>query len=152
MFTAKLISTFLGIGYIRKGGGTVAALVFCVAWWLLAPERGFPPVFYLLFAILIFFIGLWSSTIVETLWGKDSNKVVIDEVLGMLVSLFMMPVKWPYLLIAFILFRFFDILKPLFIRSAEDLPAGWGVMTDDLLAGIYANIIMQLIILSAILE
>jgi phosphatidylglycerophosphatase A len=70
----------------------------------------------------------------------------------MQVSLVWVPVDWRYVLIAFILFRFFDIVKPLLIRRAEALPSGWGVMADDLLAGIYSNIVLQLIILTGILK
>ena len=145
MFTAKLVSTCFGIGYLQKGAGTLAALIFSLA-WLLLPEEGISFIFYIPIVLFIFFIGTWSSCTVEKEWGHDSNRIVIDEVLGMAVSLFLIPVQWKYVLAAFVLFRFFDILKPLYIRRAEALPSGWGVMADDLLAGIYANIILQLLI------
>jgi phosphatidylglycerophosphatase A len=145
MLAAKLVATCLGIGYIRKGGGTVAAMVFCLFWLWIAPQQ----YFWGLIAALVFMAaGIWASNLVEENWGKDSNRVVIDEVLGMQVSLLFVPVDWRYVLIGLLLFRFFDIVKPLLIRRAEKLPAGWGVMADDLLAGIYSNIILQLIILT----
>jgi phosphatidylglycerophosphatase A len=149
MQTAKLVATCFGIGYIRKGGGTVAAMVFCLFWLLIAPQ----PYLWGIIAAFIFMVaGIWSSNIVEAKWGKDSNRVVIDEVLGMQVSLLWVPVDWRYVLIGFLLFRFFDIVKPLYIRRAEKLPAGWGVMTDDLLAGIYSNILIQLIIITGLIK
>ncbi|SFA53410.1 Phosphatidylglycerophosphatase A [Pedobacter suwonensis] len=91
-----------------------------------------------------------SADRVEEIWGKDHNRVVIDEVAGMCITLLLIPLKWQYTLIGLILFRFFDILKPFGIRRLEELPGGWGVMADDVLAGIYANIILQLIVVLAI--
>ena len=147
MYTAKLISSCFGIGYLQKGAGTLAALIFSLA-WLLLPVRGISFFYYIPIILFIFFIGTWAANKVEKDWGHDSNRIVVDEVLGMAVSLFLIPVEWKLVLAAFVLFRFFDIVKPLFIRRAEALPSGWGVMADDLLAGIYANIILQLLILT----
>ena len=142
----KLIATCLGIGYIGKGGGTVAALACCVCWYF-AWAGGFPPLL-LSFIITgaITAIGVWSSTVVERIWGKDPSRVVIDEVAGMCISLLFLPVSVKYLLCALILFRFFDIAKPLFIRKMELLPGGWGIMADDVLAGIYTNIIVSAVV------
>ena len=145
MFIAKLISTCFGIGYLQKGAGTLAALIFSLA-WLLLPVRGISFFYYISIVLFIFFLGTWASKMVEKEWGHDSNRIVVDEILGMAVSLFLIPVGWKYVLAAFVLFRFFDMVKPLFIRRAESLPSGWGVMADDLLAGIYANIILHLLI------
>jgi len=87
-----------------------------------------------------------SADRVEEIWGKDHNRVVIDEVAGMCITLLLIPLKWQYTLIGLILFRFFDILKPFGIRKLEELPGGWGVMADDVLAGIYANVLLQLVV------
>ena len=89
---------------------------------------------------------MWSSSKVEPIWGKDPARVVIDEVAGMCISLLFLPVNVKYLFCALILFRFFDIVKPLFIRKVESLPAGWGIMMDDVLAGVYANVILQVVL------
>ncbi len=146
MLFHKLFSTSLGIGYIGKGAGTVAA-VFCCLCWYLAWHNGVPPfVFSLIITVFITLIGVWSSTKVEPIWGKDPNRVVIDEVSGMCISLLFLPVKIKYVLCALVLFRIFDIVKPLFIRKMELLPGGWGIMMDDVLAGIYANIIVSLVV------
>lgn len=75
---------------------------------------------------------------------KDPSCVVIDEVLGMGVSLLWVPREWPYIVMAVILFRIFDIWKPYPIQRLEKLPGGWGIMLDDLLGGIYANVWVQI--------
>jgi len=146
MLFHKIFSTSLGIGYIGKGGGTVAALACCILWYL-AWHGAYPPLLVsVIVTVLITFIGVWSSSLVESIWGKDPSRVVIDEVAGMCISLLFLPVSVKYLLIALILFRFFDIVKPLFIRKMELLPAGWGIMMDDVLAGLYTNILLQAVI------
>ncbi len=146
MLFHKLFSSTLGIGYI-KGGGSIAAAVCCVFWYL-AWADGYPPLFLsVTITIAITLIGVWSSGIVEKIWGKDPSRVVIDEVSGMCISLLFLPVNLKYIIGAFILFRFFDIVKPLFIRKAENLPGGWGIMMDDVLAGVYANILMWVVVL-----
>ena len=91
-------------------------------------------------------IGIKSAHEVEVLWGKDHGRVVIDEVAGMCITLLFVPVTLKFVLIGLVLFRFFDIVKPLGIRQLEKLPGGWGVMADDVLAGIYANVVLQILI------
>ena len=146
----RLVSTCLGIGYTPKGGGTVAAVACCIAWYM-AGKGGNESLFIegvVTLAILV--IGIWSAGKVEAAWGKDSSRVVIDEVAGMCITLLAVPIKGQYILIGLVLFRFFDIAKPLFIRRLEKLNGGWGVMFDDVLAGIYANVVLQLIVMMKI--
>jgi len=140
----KIIAAVAGIGHI-KGGGTVAAMLYCVVWFLL-PERFSSSWWQLPVIAGILVVGVWSSNRVEIGWGKDSSKVVIDEVAGMAITLIYVPANIIFLLTGLILFRFFDIVKPLGIRSMEKLPGGWGVMADDVLAGVYSLVVMQLII------
>lgn len=142
MLFHKLISTSLGIGYIGKGAGTVAAVACCVCWYL-AWASGYQLVPCLIITAAITILGIWSSGVVSKIWGKDPSKVVIDEVAGMCISLLLVPVTVKYVISALILFRFFDIAKPLLIKKLERLPGGWGIMLDDVLAGIYTNIILQ---------
>ena len=142
---AKIISTGAGIGYIKKGSGTVAALITCLIWYYFFKNYSASNWLVAGIIVSIFIVGIWSSTVVEKIWGKDGSRVVIDEIGGMCVSLFLIPFCVRYILIAFILFRIFDITKPLFIRKSEKLPGGWGVMADDLLAGIFTNLILQII-------
>lgn len=145
----RLICTCLGIGYIPKGGGTVAAVITCIGWyfaWRGTREHGWLP---LLITLGLFFLGVYSAGEVEAGWGKDSHRIVIDEAAGMCLTLLFVPVRWPYLLIGLLLFRVFDIAKPLYIRRMENLTGGWGVMMDDVLAGVYANLILQLTVFVA---
>ena len=145
MILVKLIATCLGIGYIQKGAGTIAALFCCAVWWLLRVDQT-SLLAQGIHITLLFFVGTWSATLLERVWGHDSNRIVIDEWLGMSVALFAVPFTWINISVAFVLFRVFDIAKPLFIRKAEKVSGGWGVMLDDLLAGIYSALILHLLI------
>jgi phosphatidylglycerophosphatase A len=142
MLFHKITSTSLGIGYIGKGAGTVAAVFTCLVWYFsLSAESNF--LIPALITVLISALGIWSANMVEAQWGKDHQRVVIDEVAGMCIALLWVPVTPFNVLIALILFRFFDIVKPLYIKKLENWPGGWGVMFDDILAGVYANIVLQ---------
>ncbi|MDF2434419.1 MAG: phosphatidylglycerophosphatase [Mucilaginibacter sp.] len=146
MLFHKLFSTSLGIGYIGKGAGTIAAIFCCICWYM-AWDGGYPPILLsVIITVVITLLGVWSSGVVEKLWGKDPSRVVIDEVSGMAISLLFVPVSIKYLLFALILFRFFDIVKPVFIRRMEAIPGGWGIMADDILAGVYTNIIVNMVV------
>jgi phosphatidylglycerophosphatase A len=143
---ARIVATAGGIGFLGKGGGTAAAVVFCIAWY-------FFPMGYawqVLLLILLLAAGTWSATKVEEGWGHDSNRIVIDEVAGMMISLAFLPNELVYIFIGCVLFRFFDIVKPLGIRKAESLPRGVGVMADDILAGVYAQVILRIIVMAKI--
>ncbi len=143
----KIISTVFGIGYI-KGGGTVASVVCCLfIWFSSSYHLTVHPVPAVLLMLFILLTGIYTGNKVEKYWGKDSYRVVIDEVAGMWLTMLFIPPTWYYLLTGLVLFRFFDIVKPLYIRKMEDLPGGTGVMMDDMLAGVYANILMHLVIL-----
>lgn len=142
----KAIVTFFGLGYAPKAPGTVGALggilLFALLqWW------GISQWLFSIVLLFVFFLGVYSSSQIEKQWGKDNGKVVIDEVLGVGVSLLFVPFHWHYYVLGFVLFRLFDIWKPLFIRSTEKLKGGWGVMTDDLVAGVVANLVLQILIL-----
>ena len=95
-------------------------------------------------------VGVWSATVGERYFGKtDPGHVVIDEVAGMLLTLLWLPVTWVGALVGFLAFRVFDIIKPFPAGAAERLPRGWGVMADDLVAGVYAHLVVRLIALAA---
>lgn len=146
----KLISTCLGIGYTPKGGGTIAAAICSVIWyfaWAGGNGHFETWVLQLLVTGFLFAIGVYSAGKMEPEWGEDNYRVVIDEVAGMCLTLCFVPVRWPYIAIGWLLFRFFDIAKPLGIRTMERLDAGWGVMMDDMLAGLYANLLLQVVVL-----
>ena len=145
----RLISTCLGIGYTPKGGGTIAAAVCCIAWYYAwAGGNEHFKTLQLGVTLGLFALGVWSANKVEAEWGEDSYRVVIDEVAGMCLTLCFVPVRWPYIVAGLALFRFFDIAKPLGIRRMERLSGGWGVMMDDMLAGLYANLLLQIVVMS----
>jgi phosphatidylglycerophosphatase A len=143
----KIIASWFGIGYI-KGGGTVAAIVTCLLLYVVQ-HYGLLQNPWVLPAttILLTLLGIYVGNQVEADWGKDSYRVVIDEVAGQMIALLFIPLTNINLLIGLFLFRFFDILKPLGIRKLEKLPGGTGVMMDDVLAGVYANVVLQVIVL-----
>ena len=136
------VASVLGIGYVEKGGGTVAAMAYCICWFLL-PAGYTNNNWQIIVTILIIGMGTWSAGVVDSIWGKDSSKVVIDEVGGMAIALLFVPQDIKYVLISLIAFRFFDIVKPFGVRKLEVLPKGWGVMADDVLAGLYALVVIQ---------
>jgi len=146
MLFHKLAATVFGIGYLGKGVGTVAAFFAAVVWYLLFKDTNPALIYTLPLIVVITVLGIWSGNMVEPIWGKDHSRVVIDEVAGLFVSLLFVPVTLQCVVAGFILFRFFDIAKPLFIRKLEALPGGWGVMADDVLAGVYANLVLHILI------
>jgi phosphatidylglycerophosphatase A len=139
------IASVAGIGFIKKGGGTVAAIVFCLIWYVL-PATYVSSYWQVIIILLICGIGTWSSSLVDRIWGKDSSKVVIDEVAGMAITLAYVPHNIYFLLTGLLLFRIFDISKPLGIKQLERLPKGWGVMADDVLAGLFSLTLLQLLV------
>ena len=145
MLFHKLAATVFGIGYLGKGVGTVAAFFAAVVWYFLFRDTNPPLISSILLTLLVTALGVWSGNKVEPIWGKDHSRVVIDEVAGLFVSVLFGPATLQYLIAGFILFRFFDIAKPLLIRKLEALPGGWGVMADDLLAGVYANLVLHIL-------
>lgn len=137
-----LISTVFFIGYIPKGSGTVASLVSLIFILYIKPDNS-----YLLIIIsLLFLIGTIISHFAENIFNqKDSKLIVIDEFTGYLISIVFLPVSITYLVPAFFLFRFLDILKPPPIRNVEKLiKGGLGIMLDDMLAGGVTNLILQI--------
>lgn len=147
MFFHKAIASFLGIGYIGKGAGTAAAAIAVSVLLFIYSIKVIPPYVLPILSVFIVLLGTWSCSKLIELWGKDPQKVVIDEVAGIMISLIYIPVSWPLFLAGLVLFRIFDIFKPLGIRKMEKLPGGWGIMADDILAGIYTNILLQIYIL-----
>lgn len=138
----KIIASIFGIGFL-KGGGTYAAIVTCGAIWLLWSSPALQNPWYLLaITIIVTLWGVYVGNKVEPEWGEDSSRVVIDEVSGMLITMLFIPQNLYFLLAGLVLFRFFDIVKPLGVRKMESLGGGLGVMMDDVLAGVYSNILL----------
>ncbi len=117
--------------------------------WFFIPEN-----FYLLggITLIVFIISLWSATEVERFFGEDDRRIVIDESCGMLISFLFLP-KRPFLyILAFVIFRLLDIVKPPPANACQKLKGGLGVTLDDVVAGIYTNIIMHVLIYLRILK
>jgi phosphatidylglycerophosphatase A len=144
---ATLVATFFGIGRMRPGPGTWASAVTVLLWWLLA--RWLNPQWVTagtcLLAVLAVAVGIPAATQVSRAAAlKDPQFVVIDEVAGQLITLIAVPAAWKSLLLGFILFRGFDIVKPPPLRSVEKLREGAGIVLDDVGAGFYALACMQI--------
>jgi phosphatidylglycerophosphatase A len=152
---AWLIATFFGAGMLRPGPGTWGSLAATLLWSalarFLAPEHRMPAA--LLAVVVVTAVGIPAATSFARAVGKeDPQQVVIDEVAGQLLTLAFAPLTWKPLLAGFILFRAFDMLKPPPIRSLEKLPEGTGIVVDDLGAGVYAAIVLQLLLRTGILS
>ncbi len=140
---SKIISSFFGVGYFPVAPGTLTSFLVILAYKFYLFRLGWS--LHLLILFLLFFIGVYASTKVESeSRKKDPRKIVIDEACGQLLVLFRMSDAWLPLLSGFILFRIFDIAKPYPIKKVEALPSGWGIMLDDTVAAIYAGVIVNL--------
>ncbi|WP_058189591.1 phosphatidylglycerophosphatase A family protein [Terracidiphilus gabretensis] len=142
-FWAWTIATFFGAGLGKPGPGTwgsiAAALLWALAAWTLHPAANV--MIWMLCAGIVLSIaaGVPAATIAARESGrKDPGFVVIDEVAGQWIALLGAPLDWKHGLIALVLFRIFDILKPFPARQLESLPEGWGIVFDDVAAGLYA--------------
>jgi phosphatidylglycerophosphatase A len=146
---ATLVATFFGAGRLRPGPGTwgsAAAVLIWAAVWRWIPAQALWVVLASL-AMLAIAVGIPAATrFARSLQLKDPQSVVIDEVAGQWITLLFAPVSWKTLLLGFILFRAFDILKPPPVRQLERLPEGTGIVVDDVAAGLYALLVMQLVL------
>ena len=140
------IASVFGIGYIPVAPGTFGSAAGLAAWAAL-PHATSAQAFAI---VALFAVGSWAGGIAEHHFGRtDPGQVVIDEVMGMLITLFMNPVGWVGALGAFLLFRIFDVIKPFPANQLERLPGGVGVMADDGMAAVYANLALRLILIVA---
>lgn len=142
----KFIGTGFGSGYSPIAPGTAGALVGCAVLVLLhyfSPAEMYLPALVTLI-VAFFFLGAKATDKLEPEWGHDPSRIVADEMVGVWIAMLFVPFTWLNLALAFGLFRLFDIWKPLGIQRLEKLPGGWGVMMDDVLAGVYALSVMHL--------
>ncbi|MCB9338827.1 MAG: phosphatidylglycerophosphatase A [Lewinellaceae bacterium] len=146
----KIIATGFGSGYSPIAPGTAGALAGCLMLWglrLVFPgyfSGGWDNATGLVWLILLFFfLGVKSANELESEWGHDPSKIVVDEMVGVWIAMLGVPFSLLNLALAFLLFRIFDIWKPLGIRKLERLPGGWGVMMDDVLAGVYSCVLLH---------
>ena len=142
---ALALATVLGVGYVPLAPGTFGSAVGLLLWAVLPAAPGIQA----LVIVALFAIGVWSGSAAERHFGTtDPAPVVIDEVMGMLITLFMNPVGWRGATVAFLLFRIADVIKPYPANRLERLHGGTGVMADDGMAAIYANLALRAILWS----
>jgi len=141
-FLPRFIATGFFSGYSPVVSGTVGSLTGLIIYAIPGIEA---PVIFLVLTIAVFFIGTYASAQMEKSYGDDPSIVVVDEIVGMWISLLFLPKSIAIAAIAFFAFRFYDIVKPPPARQMEKYPGGWGIMLDDVFAGIYANVTLQII-------
>ena len=138
--TIKLLATFFYIGKFPFAPGTMASLAgafLCIIF------HQTPVLYALIFAAVTALGFLISGPMEDILQEKDPSSVVIDEVSGVMIAFFLLPMKIPVLITAFFLFRAFDMFKLYPINKFEELPGGIGIMMDDVIAGLYTFVTMQ---------
>lgn len=141
---ARLVATCGYVGYAPLAPGTFGSAVG-VGLWLLAVHAGAAGELAAIAVSMV--LGVWSAGVVERALGKtDPGVVVIDEVLGMLMTLAWIPLTPLGVGVAFLVFRAFDVVKPWPASRLEGLPGGWGIMADDAMAGVYGNLAMRLFV------
>ena len=141
MTFSKIIGTGLFTGYSPIAPGTAGSLLALLI-FIFIPELS--SVYWIGIIIVLFFVGVYCSTQLEKEYEHDPSQANIDEIVGMFIALVWLPKTWVIIFAGFFLFRIFDIVKPYPANKLESLPKGWGVMADDVLAGIYANIVLQI--------
>lgn len=153
MRLSKIIASGLGTGFAPIAPGTAGALLgvimfygLNVIWYGINLEPITIIALNLAVIILVLLVGVYSIRKVHEIWPHDASRIVIDEVVGVWIAVFALPFDYRIYLYGFILFRFFDILKPFFIKRLDRLKSSWSVMLDDVLAGVYANIVLQILL------
>jgi len=140
---ALAIATVGGVGYAPVAPGTFGSAAGLLLWWLLPGSA----LVQAAAIVVLFAVGSWSGNVSEHHFGRtDPGQVVIDEVMGMLITLFLNPVGWAGAFLAFFLFRAFDVIKPYPSDRLERLHGGVGVMADDGMAAVYANLALRAVL------
>ncbi|MBQ0063328.1 MAG: phosphatidylglycerophosphatase A [Prevotella sp.] len=153
---AAVVGTGFGVGLCPYAPGTMGALLALVIWAIVGAVM--PHSLLLLTGVLILLflcLGIWSGSVMERRWGTDPSRVVVDEMVGVWIPLLSVGSVFfdgdlctrniILALLAFLLFRFFDIVKPLGIQRMERMQGGWGIMLDDVLAGVYSLVIIVVV-------
>jgi phosphatidylglycerophosphatase A len=147
-WAAIAIATAGGAGFAPVAPGTAGSIVGVLIYLLI--ERLQVGAYYLHAIIFFFIVGIWASSRVENLWGHDSQRIVIDEVVGQMITFGIAAGRYHlsafHIILGFGLFRSFDIVKPFPIRYLERLKGGLGVVADDVGAGIYALAVLTLVV------
>jgi phosphatidylglycerophosphatase A len=139
----RAIASFFGLGFFPVAPGTLASLAVILLYKFLIYTLGLTCVVILLSLLLILGVAAAASYSSE-LKKTDPRQIVIDEAAGQLLVLLAVSPNWTLLMIGFLFFRFFDIVKPFPIRKLEGLPGGWGIMADDIAASLMAKALLHL--------
>jgi len=142
---AKLAASGALSGYSPFAPGTAGSLVGLLAFLCF---RGLSGPLWFSIAAVTFVLGVPLSSYAEKLWGKDSPRIVIDEIVGLWVAISITDGSGPSIFVGFLLFRLFDVVKPPPAGASQSLPGGWGVMADDLIAGVYAGVATRIAVSS----
>lgn len=146
-FIVKFLGSGFYTGYLKYASGTFGSIAALIIYLI----PGFERTEVIIPAIILFIIiGIPISSQFETVYGKDPSECTIDEVVGMWISLLFVPKKVLYISIAFIIWRLLDIIKPYPARQAERLPAGFGIMTDDIISAVYSALLMNFVVIRLI--
>ncbi|MFA4924953.1 MAG: phosphatidylglycerophosphatase A [Ignavibacteriaceae bacterium] len=142
-FIEKAFGSTLFSGYIPFASGTFSSAVAFAFYWIPGFEK---PVFLFPLIILFTLAGIFIGTRFEKAYGKDPSQCTIDETVGMWISLLFLPKQFGITIIAFLLWRLLDIIKPFPARQSEKLNGGIGIVADDIISAVYTSIIMNLIV------
>jgi phosphatidylglycerophosphatase A len=144
-----LLSTVFGIGFIPFMPGTFGTAAAAALYLLIREdivEKAHVTLTILPLIVLAYFIGVFITGKAEKKLGHDAGSIVFDEFVGYFISVMFLPKSLLLAVYAFAIFRVFDIAKPYPIKLLQKLKGGWGVMTDDVLAGIYTNVFLQVLV------
>jgi phosphatidylglycerophosphatase A len=147
---AVLLSSFFYVGYFPIAPGTAGSaaglVLFALLKWLGGSAAGatLSPMLEVTAIVVLFAVGVWSGGVAEQHFATtDPGQVVLDEVVGMLMTLAFMPIGWTAAALGFVVFRVFDIIKPYPASRFERLHGGLGIMADDAMSGVYANLVVR---------
>lgn len=143
-FVEKVLGSTLFSGYIPFASGTFSSLVAFAFYWIPGFEK---PSFLIPLIVLFSLVGIFIGSRFEKVYGKDPSQCTIDETVGMWISLLFLPKQIIITIIAFLLWRLLDIIKPFPARQSEKLHGGFGIVTDDIISAVYTSIIMNLIVI-----
>lgn len=142
---AVVIATVGYVGFVPFAPGTFGTAIGLL--FFVAMRSVVPPAADLAAVLAAFVVGTWAAGEAERHFGRtDPGPVVIDEVLGILITLCWLPVSWGIAVTGFLLFRLFDVIKPYPARRLESAPGGFGIMLDDAMAGLYAHVALRLLL------
>jgi phosphatidylglycerophosphatase A len=143
---ANAVGSVFGIGFIPFAPGTFGSLAAVLVYLFVPALR--PLGLFVPLILAVSMLGVWAGGMMEKEYGEDPSATVIDELAGQWVALLALPASPLVMLLSFLFFRLYDIWKPGPVDKAQSLPGGWGIMTDDLLAGLLANLSVRFLLLA----